>query len=197
MQVTIIADDEGRARLMREAVQSSLPSSSVERRRSTTMREPISAACVVIDATQADAGIEALRVARATGFTGPLVALTARNDQELAQTAAGVGADVIPFEQMVQALPKTIAERIPDNDRVSSELRRAQRLQAAGALALRLQHSLNNPLAALLAEAQLLELESLAPEHREALHRIVELCRRVIALVRQLDGMQERPSPPA
>lgn len=48
-----------------------------------------------------------------------------------------------------------------------------------------LQHSLNNPLAALLAELQLLELEELAPEHREAVERAIGLCRRVIALVRE------------
>ncbi len=48
-----------------------------------------------------------------------------------------------------------------------------------------LQHSLNNPLAALLAELQLLELEELAPEHRESVERAIGLTRRVIALVRE------------
>jgi signal transduction histidine kinase len=48
-----------------------------------------------------------------------------------------------------------------------------------------LQHSLNNPLAALLAELQLLELEDLKPEHREAVERAIGLVRRVVALVRE------------
>ena len=48
-----------------------------------------------------------------------------------------------------------------------------------------LQHSLNNPLAALLAELQLLELEELEPAHREAVERAIGLCRRVIVLVRE------------
>jgi signal transduction histidine kinase len=48
-----------------------------------------------------------------------------------------------------------------------------------------LQHTLNNPLAALLAELQLLELEELAPEHREAVERAIGLCRRVIVIVRE------------
>jgi nitrogen-specific signal transduction histidine kinase len=60
---------------------------------------------------------------------------------------------------------------------------------AAGELALRLQHSLNNPLAALLAEAQLLELEQLTPDHRGSVERIIELSRRVIEVVRGLDGV--------
>ncbi|MBL8998217.1 MAG: hypothetical protein KJZ74_08335 [Gemmatimonadales bacterium] len=48
-----------------------------------------------------------------------------------------------------------------------------------------LQHSLNNPLAGLLAELQLLELEELAPEHRESVERAIGLCRRVIQIVRE------------
>jgi signal transduction histidine kinase len=50
------------------------------------------------------------------------------------------------------------------------------------------QHSLNNPLAALLAEAQLLAMETtLDPEHRAAVDRMTELVRRLIALVRGLE----------
>lgn len=48
-----------------------------------------------------------------------------------------------------------------------------------------LQHTLNNPLAGLLAELQLLELEELPPEHREAVVRSIGLCRRIIAIVRE------------
>jgi signal transduction histidine kinase len=54
---------------------------------------------------------------------------------------------------------------------------------------MRLQHSLNNPLAALLAEAQLLELEPLPPDHRGSVERIIEMTRRVINVVRGLDGV--------
>ncbi|HSU92785.1 MAG TPA: histidine kinase dimerization/phospho-acceptor domain-containing protein [Gemmatimonadaceae bacterium] len=51
------------------------------------------------------------------------------------------------------------------------------------------QHSLNNPLAALLAEAQLLAMETtLDPEHLAAVDRMTELVRRLIALVRGLDS---------
>ncbi len=48
-----------------------------------------------------------------------------------------------------------------------------------------LQHTLNNPLAGLLAELQLLELEDLPMEHRESVERCIELCRRVIMIVRE------------
>ncbi|HET7585583.1 MAG TPA: histidine kinase dimerization/phospho-acceptor domain-containing protein [Gemmatimonadaceae bacterium] len=55
-------------------------------------------------------------------------------------------------------------------------------------LTARVQHQLNNPLAALLAEAQMLSMdEHLDGEHRVAVDRIIELTRRVIRLVRELD----------
>ena len=51
------------------------------------------------------------------------------------------------------------------------------------------QHQLNNPLAALLAEAQLLRREpALAPEHGEALDRMIDLMRRINGLVRDLES---------
>jgi hypothetical protein len=46
---------------------------------------------------------------------------------------------------------------------------------------------MNNPLTALLAEAQLLELEPLADEHLRTVGRIVELARRVAKAGRRLD----------
>jgi signal transduction histidine kinase len=48
-----------------------------------------------------------------------------------------------------------------------------------------LQHTLNNPLAGLLAELQLLELEDLPDEHREAVARCIELTRRLVQIVRE------------
>ena len=54
----------------------------------------------------------------------------------------------------------------------------------------RLQHALNNPLAGLLAELQLLELEDLADEHRAAVGRSIALCRRVIQIVRDQGSLE-------
>ncbi len=48
-----------------------------------------------------------------------------------------------------------------------------------------LQHTLNNPLAALLAELQLLEMEELPAAHRESVVRAIDLTRRVIRIVRE------------
>lgn len=77
------------------------------------------------------------------------------------------------------ATKKAPAETTPAT--VRSEVRKAIVL---------IQHQLNNPLAALLAEAQLLGMEpALGAEHRAAAARITELTRRVIALVRELDAV--------
>ena len=57
----------------------------------------------------------------------------------------------------------------------------------------RVQHEMNNPLAALLAESQLLELDpTLNDEQRDSVKRIVDLARRVIASSRKLDTLREK-----
>jgi signal transduction histidine kinase len=68
------------------------------------------------------------------------------------------------------------------------ELRRVRRQFARGEAAAAVHHDLNNPLTAMLAEAQLLQLEALGEEHRAAAGRIVTLARRIAAVARRLDG---------
>jgi len=66
------------------------------------------------------------------------------------------------------------------------------RLTALRERAARVQHDVNNPLAALLAEAQLLDLDpTLGDEHRLAVRRMIELCRRVVGSVRRLDEIRD------
>lgn len=48
-----------------------------------------------------------------------------------------------------------------------------------------LQHTLNNPLAGLLAELQLLEMEDLPDAHRAAVERCITLTRRLVQIVRE------------
>jgi len=76
----------------------------------------------------------------------------------------------------------------------SSSLPEGERRTDLQRLTALVQHKLNNPLAALLAEAQLLGMEpSLEPEQAAAVERVVALTRRVIGIVRELDTVvQER-----
>ena len=197
MHVTILTDDARRGALLGETILTTLSWARIEVRGLGQAREPAPAGCLVVDRHESDSsGLDLLRIVRGTGYRGALVLVVGAPDDLVRRDAAALGARCAPDAELPMTLPAAIAEATagpdPDSSEAMRQLRRTQKLLAAGAVASRLQHSLNNPLAALLAEAQLLELEPLAEEHREAVARIVELCRRVIALVRQLDGMAQQ-----
>jgi signal transduction histidine kinase len=116
----------------------------------------------------------------------------------IAQLLPGVDA-----ERLIRALH---AEREPQNGAVrdtprydsdsevsSRELRRVRAQFAQGEASRTLQHAFNNPLTALLAEAQLLELEQLPDEHGAAVSRMLELCRRLVTLSRRLNSADGTP----
>lgn len=67
------------------------------------------------------------------------------------------------------------------------ELARVRRVFQTGQGALAVHLAMSNTLTALQTEAQLLELEPLADEHRRASTRIVELTRRLTTVMRRLD----------
>lgn len=70
--------------------------------------------------------------------------------------------------------------------------------EGASEIAGRVQHALNNALAALMAEAQLLELEELTPPQGAAVRRMVDFCRQMALIVRELDGIRSpSATPPA
>ena len=183
--------------IVRESLATALPSASFD----ATSPSDIAPArlptddCLVIDATADGEGAgELVRRLRAGGVRAAFVLLVTDRDDALAQSVGGMGA----LEQVVLAdVPRSLGTAIESalgagdwTDRLEVarvELRRSQRLIAAGEIALGLQHAMNNPLTAVLAEAQLLEMEELPEEHAAAVRRIVESTRRVVLLVRKLD----------
>jgi signal transduction histidine kinase len=185
------------AALVREALAISLPSASYE----TMPALPAAPAlmpsddCLVIDATSDGAtALELTRRLRAGGVRSALVLVVTERDDLLAQRVGGLGA----LEQVaLMDAPRTLGAAIESAlgagawterlEAVRDELRRTQRLLAAGEIALGLQHAINNPLTAVLAEAQLLGMEDLPEEQAAAVRRIVESTRRVVQLVRKLD----------
>lgn len=83
----------------------------------------------------------------------------------------------------------TVGESEPaESSAAARELRRVRGQYALGASARESQHDINNPLTALLAEAQLLELEPLADEHRAAAARIVGLARRIVTVMHRTNA---------
>ena len=132
---------------------------------------------------------------RARGFTGPIVVVTSVPDERaLSDSADAIG--VIPLsrersEKSPALLANALSLAFQADARVTPTLARARRVFAAGQAALSLRHAINNPLAALMAEAQLLQMEELDGEQRGSVDRMVELCRRISVLVRQLDAIAD------
>ena len=156
------------------------------------LRAKPEAMALVVDARDDASGARTLaRTVRAMGFGGALVLVGAPVD-ELAD--AEMGAATVAVDRIASDLVDRIGEQMtlalaPFADQVI----RARRLVAAGEIALRLQHALNNPLAGLLAESQLMLMDPQTPDQQASLERIVGLCRRMIEMTRTLDGFGERP----
>ncbi|MDB4887054.1 MAG: hypothetical protein JWN79_2492 [Gemmatimonadetes bacterium] len=129
------------------------------------------------DATVRDAEWRALLVRLLPGVDVDLLLRALRDEQARAATPEA-------REAMTARL------RESDLSPAERELYRVRMALALGSSARMLQHSINNPLGALMAEAQLLELEPLADEHHVAAGRIVELARRIAGVVRGLDAGQ-------
>ena len=147
---------------------------------------------LVVDARDDASGARAVaRTVRAMGYGGALVLVgtpaDAMADAEMG--AATVAADRIAFDLVERIGEQMALASTPFADQVT----RARRLVAAGEIALRLQHAMNNPLAGLLAESQLMLMDPQTPDQQASLERIVGLCRRMIEMTRTLDGLGERP----
>ncbi len=161
------------------------------------LRAKPEAVALVVDARADASGASAVaRAVRAMGYGGALVLVGAPAD---AMADAEMGATTVATDRIAFDLVERIGEQMelasaPFADQVT----RARRLVAAGEIALRLQHALNNPLAGILAESQLMLMDPQTPDQQASLERIVGLCRRMIEMTRTLDGLGERPlSPPA
>lgn len=143
--------------------------------------------------------VELVRRVRAGAFTGGIVVLADPSpsiEPELSGEELGrLGATLVTEQRLAATLLDTVRSGLasrsgePGAAALLAHLDRTRQVLAAGEIALGLQHALNNPLAAILAESQLLEMDPLPDEQRKAVGRIVALCRRMIAIVRRLDGV--------
>jgi signal transduction histidine kinase len=111
----------------------------------------------------------------------------------IAQLLPGVDADRLVRALLTEREPRDVGQaEVPrydsDSEISARELRRVRAQFVLGDASRTLQHAFNNPLTALLAETQLLELEQLPDEHRAAVSRILELCRRLVTLSRRLNA---------
>lgn len=185
LRIVVVSEDLAWAGSVREVLTAQLPAAMTDLMPPLRLRAKPAAHALIVDGRSAE-GDQTARTVRAMGFDGAIVSIGGHDDPAL-------GVRALVSEALAHALMPMLDDELarleaPLHDQVS----RARRLVAAGELALRLQHSLNNPLAGLLAEAQLMQMEVTAPEQSQALDRMVLLCRRMIEITRALDGVGER-----
>jgi signal transduction histidine kinase len=193
LRIVVIGTDSAFGMALREIFAAQLPDAASEILDPAHLKTRPAADAVVIDAraSAANGAILAARV-RAMGFAGATIVVSDDpGDRAYALTAAGA-AHVAPDKLANQLVPCIGEQLTLAGSEHAAQVTRARRLVAAGEIALGFQHALNNPLAGILAEAQLMQLDSLPAEQHAALDRIVALCRRIIELGRSLDGMGER-----
>lgn len=192
LRVLVLADAATTA-LVRESVLTSLPTTELAPLGAAELaaRQIPAAGAAIADAGfDGGRGLDALRSLRASGFDGAAVLIVPALEASVVARAIEVGVRCVIRDTVATALPELLAATTepPELSVAWRELRRVQRLVAAGEIARGFQHEVNNPLTALLAEAQMLAMEPLDEGPRGAAERIVALCRRVIESVRRFDA---------
>jgi signal transduction histidine kinase len=195
LRIGLVSRSDAIVSLVRESVTAAFPTATVADVVPDAAGKLPECSLIFIDATvdAAAAGETAQRL-RAGGSRSALVFVVTARDESLAKSAAPVGAvEQIEARALGSAMAETVERAVGGagwTDELlaaRNELRRTQRLLAAGEIALGLQHAMNNPLTAVLAEAQLLEMEELPGDATTAVRRIIESTRRLVVLVRKLD----------
>lgn len=186
--------------VLQHLVRTIVPSARVEAGDTAILRDPPDAHCVILAVgTMYSAAEVLIRALRSRGYRNALI-LVADAPEVLSDDALALmgAAEVLATKDLAVSLPGALerlmeledaADKSPVARELLDSLRQLQALVAAGKTASGLRHRLNNPLAALLAEAQLMELEPLTPEHSRSVRRIVELCRRVIGVADEIDNV--------
>ena len=197
LRIGLVSDSQPIISLVRESVAAALPTATLESSAADAAATLKDCSLIFVDAT-ADAVVagDTARRLRASSSRSALAFIVSSRDETLAKAGAPLGAlEQIEAKALGPAMVSTIERAVAANgwtDDLSAardELRRTQRLLAAGEIALGLQHAMNNPLTSVLAEAQLLEMEPLPAETATAVRRIIESTRRLVALVRKLDAV--------
>ena len=199
-RLVCISTDVHASAALQAAVAAIVPRAKVDAADTSIVRGTPDAECVIVAVgAMHTAAVALVRGLRARGYAGSIILVAEAPERVVNDelTQLGVGA-ILPQSTLAERLPAALALVLDLEERAARSipaaamlvsLRRVQSMVAVGELAGRLQHRLNNPLAALLAEAQLLELEELPNDHATAVRRIVELCRRVIEVTKSIEGM--------
>lgn len=179
----------GDAALIQRAAQSLPVPASVESIGSSAVRRLDGADCLIVDVAD-DA-----RIARATGFEGAIVVLGVPRSDDERESLRMQGTRVSPPGDG-DALSAVLADMLPvagdGAPSLDPMVARTRRLIAAGELSITLRHAINNPLAALMAEVQLLQIDAADDDTRAAAGRMLELVRRLTEVSRMLESVRDR-----
>lgn len=189
----MVGADQAFAFAVRDIISAQLPGAVLDIMEPSCVRARPTAAAILIDSRAGtEQGIELAVRLRAMGFAGAMALVGASVVQQDTALPAG-GFVIVPPERLANDLIAGLAEQLRLADApYAPQVMRARRLVAAGEIAQKLQHSLNNPLMGLLAEAQFMQLDTPSAEHAAALERMVTLCRRMSELTKGLDGLADR-----
>jgi signal transduction histidine kinase len=205
LRVLVVGTDAAFARALCDVVAAQLPGAACDTLLPEHVRARPEAGALVIDARDdAAQGVALAARVRAMGFPSGIVVLAhsgsgeAPGERPPGDPAHRLGFAVLAPDAIPERLVPHLAEQMAAAEvPYADQVMRARRLVSAGEIALRLQHALNNPIAGIMAEAQLMQFDAVSPEHAEALKRMVALCRRMVELTRNLDGIGERNPRPS
>lgn len=194
IEILLVSDDAQRGQVVRQLTNLVLPHASIVSFdvNAITDKEVPNADAALVDCASPRAAHDSVRFLRARGFSGGIAVLTPTLDTTLQAMAQSLGVVCITRGQVEESpveLGEALTAALAEGSPATVEVAQARRIFATGQATLSLQHAINNPLAALLAEAQLLQLEQLTAEQRQAVDRMIDLCRRIVTLVRRLDAL--------
>jgi signal transduction histidine kinase len=198
ISILLLAESDARALALRQLLHLVLPRAAITAIESRVVMEdaiPPADVALIDGEDTPRVMLDSLRFLRARGFEGGVVLMCVRDDPAIQTAAQSLGGRCISRSEAESSpveLGAMLTAAMPHDSNAVAELAQARRIFAAGQAALSLQHSINNPLAALLAEAQLLQLEEMPKEQQQSVERIIELCRRIVMLVRRLDALASR-----
>ncbi len=193
VRLLVISDDADQAAALTGVLTAQVPGAEITSSPASWVRSAPEVEGVVVDGrADSSAAADTGRQLRAMGFKGG-IAVVVEVGAPMQDVAERYDVVVVTVEDVATRLVPDLATQLLRLERPGTEmLMRARRITAAGEVALRLQHALNNPLAGLMAEVQLLQMEELGEPHTETLQRMLVLCRRMVEITRSLDGIGER-----
>ena len=198
-RVLIVEDDPAQAKLVQLLVAGAgLAVAGVAETAEAAARQAGQVDIVLMDFRLAGerTGLDALRDIRAAGLLASVIVMTGHGSERVAAEALHLGASdyIIKDESFTTLLPEVLGRvvRVREIERqlaaAQEELIRAERRAAIGEIVVALSHEINNPLMALTANLELLQLDAraLPPTGRDALRLAREQLARISELLKRL-----------